>query len=86
MGKLRIIDDGIRFESEAEFLKTLYTSKIKSKEVSQVVCVQSRFSLSLILYVILLHKKSLKHTKLLGRGVLLHLVSGIYIPWKPEND
>ncbi|KAJ8297518.1 hypothetical protein KUTeg_024049 [Tegillarca granosa] len=32
MGKLRIIDDGIRFESEAEFLKTLYTSKIKSLE------------------------------------------------------
>lgn len=33
MGKLRITENGIRLEGEAEFLDSLYTNKIQSVQV-----------------------------------------------------
>ena len=34
MGKLRIVEGGIRVEGKTEFLKALYASKIRSTQVS----------------------------------------------------
>ena len=39
MGKMRIVDSGVRVEGDSEFLRGLYASHIKSREVSSTVSV-----------------------------------------------
>ena len=54
MGKLRIVKDGIRIEGSTEFVKSVYTSKIRSSGVSvnslHLICSRTSNHINYLLY------------------------------------